>query len=228
VDPIELIAALFGLTSVWLCVRRNIWNWPVGLVQVVLYAWVFFGARLYADFGLQLIYIVLQLYGWYHWLRGGQRDATHELPVTRWPVQIAVVWLVIAAFATAVEGFLLRRYTNAAFPYWDGAIAVLSLLATYLLARKVLENWLIWITVDVLGIGVYFAKDLYVTAGLYAVFLCMATAGWFAWRKNWREQQRTISAADLELAAGSSSVNSSRPTADTSSSSTSPAFTVPS
>ena len=222
-NAVEWIAALFGLACVWLCVRRNIWNWPVGLVQVILYAWVFFGARLYADFGLQLIYCVLQLYGWYHWLRGGQRGVTHELPVTRWPARSAATWLVLSAIATGVEGFLLKRYTNAAFPYWDGAIAILSLLATYLLARKILENWLLWIAVDVLGIGVYFAKDLYVTAGLYAVFLCMATAGWFAWRKNWRERQ-TTSAADLELAGGSSSGNSSRPTPDTSSSSTSPAF----
>jgi nicotinamide mononucleotide transporter len=219
VDRIELVAAGFGLACVGLCVRRNIWNWPVGLVQVLLYAWVFFQARLYADFGLQLIYCVLQVYGWYHWLRGGQRDAANELPVTRWPARNALAWIVIAAIATGALGFLLRRFTDAAFPYWDGAIAILSLLATYLLARKALENWLLWIAVDVLGIGVYWAKDLRVTAGLYAVFLCMATAGWLAWRKNWREQRTNWAAG-----ADSFSANSSRRTADINSSSTSPAL----
>jgi nicotinamide mononucleotide transporter len=155
----------------------------------------------------------------------GCADERDELPVTRWGGGEAATWLLICGIATAAVGFLLRRYTNAAFPYWDGAIAVLSLLATYLLARKVLENWLIWIGVNVLGIGVYFAKGLHVTAALYAVFLCMAAAGWLAWRKNWREQQ-IASAADLESAGDSSSGNSSRPTPDTSSSSTSPGFTV--
>jgi nicotinamide mononucleotide transporter len=214
---VEWIATLFGVACVWLCVRRSIWNWPTGLVQVVLYAWVFFHARLYADFGLHVIYTVLQLYGWYHWLNGS--NDSQELPVTRWPARSAAGWLIVAAVATLVVGFALHRSTDAALPYWDATIAILSLIAQYLLARKVLENWLIWIVVDVLAIGVYLAKELYVTSGLYAVFLCMAIAGWFAWRASYRKSNSVAGA-------GLSSENSSRRTPDTSSSSTSPAFTV--
>jgi nicotinamide mononucleotide transporter PnuC len=131
----------------------------------------------------------------------------------------AAASLAFAAVASFVAGLALHRYTNAALPYWDATIAVLSLLAQYLLARKVLENWLIWIAVDVLAIGVYLAKQLYVTSGLYAVFLCMAVAGFFAWRGSYRQQSSAAGA-------GSSSANSSRPMPDTSSSSTSPAFTA--
>jgi nicotinamide mononucleotide transporter len=194
-SAVEVAATLFGLACVWLTIRRTIWCWPMGLVQVVLYVWIFYRAKLYSDVGLQVVYVVLQVYGWHHWLRGKGRDggagAGTVLPITRLTARAVAGWTAAAAAGTAALGTVMSRYTDAALPYWDAAITVLSLVAQVLLARKVLENWLFWIVVDVLAVGVYAAKKLYPTTGLYAVFLVMAIAGWLAWRKEFR---RSLSA----------------------------------
>ena len=209
---IEIVAAAFGLACVWLTMRQSVWCWPVGLVQVALYAWVFVDAKLYSDFLLHLVYVALQFYGWHAWLRGGPRQT--KLPVSRIGPRAAAAWFVAAVAVTAALGTAMHRLTDAALPYSDAAIAVLSLVATYLLARKVLENWLVWVAVDVIAIGVYSAKALYVTAGLYAVFLALAVAGWFSWRTSY--QRQTLAAAS-DAGAGSSSASSSPRTAATSS-----------
>lgn len=192
-STIEIIATVFGLACVLLYIRQSIWSWPTGLVQVVLYAWVFYHARLYSDFLLHLVYIALQIYGWYHWLRGA--PSNEGLPVRRLSRRAAAGCGLIAVAGTASLGFAMRRFTNADLPCWDAAIAVLSLLAQYLITRKVLENWLIWVAVDVLAIGVYWYKSLYVTTGLYGVFLFMAISGWLAWRKSYRKSSSTPGAA---------------------------------
>jgi nicotinamide mononucleotide transporter len=201
---VELIATLFGLACVWLYVRENIWSWPTGLIQVCLYTWIFYDARLYSDFLLQIVYIVLQIYGWYHWLRGGAKS--DSLPVTKLARPWWIAWIVVAAAGTIALGYLMHRYTNAALPYWDAAITSLSLVAQFLLARKILENWLFWIAVDLLAIGVYWYKGLFITTGLYSVFLVMAVMGWMAWRKTWQQER-----AHSREAGASFSVNSSRP-----------------
>jgi nicotinamide mononucleotide transporter len=184
---LEIIATLFGLACVALTIRRNIWCWPTGLVQVFLYGWIFYRAKLYSDALLQVVYVALQVYGWYYWLRGGPRD--QEPPIARlgrvgWPG-----WALAAAAGTGSIGFVMARFTDAALPYWDAAVVSLSLVAQFLLGRKVLENWVFWIVVDVLAIGVYAAKGLYVTTILYAVFLAMAASGWYAWNKSYRKQR---------------------------------------
>jgi len=206
---IELIATLFGLACVALCIRQSIWNWPTGLVQVVLYAWVFFHAKLYSDFLLHIIYAGLAIYGWIHWLVGGPQ--TNALPINRLTLSAFGAWVTVALAGAAILGRIMHRYTDAALPYWDAVITTLSLVAQYLIARKTLENWLFWIAVDVLAVGVYFYKGLYITTGLYGVFLVMATMGWFAWRTEFR-QVRMPTAGDEAL----SSVNSSPQPAATS------------
>lgn len=210
---VELVATLFGLACVALYVVQSIWSWPTGLVQVCLFAWVFYHAQLYSDFLLHLVYIALQLYGWYHWLRGAPRDA-ETLPITRLAPPAGLAWIAVAASGTAVLGFVMGRYTDAALPYWDAAIAALSLVAQYLLARKVLENWLLWVVVDVIAIGVYLAKGLYITTVLYAVFLVMAVTGYLAWRRSYFQQRL---GPGFDVGPASSSASSSPLTADTSS-----------
>ena len=186
-DTYELIGAILGLISVWLTVRQNIWCWPTGLVMVALYAVVFFRAKLYADAGLQLVYVVLQIYGWYEWLHGGKDQG--RLEVTRITLRLGLALGVIAAVATALMGYGLATRTDAALPYWDSAATVLSLVAQWMLARKLIENWLVWITVDVLSIGIYLAKGLYPTTVLYAAFLVLAALGWVEWRKTLKSLQ---------------------------------------
>src|SRR3954470_97427 len=158
-SPLEITAVVFGLLSVIFTIRQSIWCWPTGLVNVILYVLIFKEAHLYSDVVLQVIYVPLQLYGWYHWLRGNRNGP--NLPITRLSLPAIGIWTAIAVNLIAIDGYIMHRYFNAALPWWDAAIAVLSLIAQYLLARKVLDNWMIWIAVDILALGVYTAKGLY-------------------------------------------------------------------
>ena len=222
-SAVEIIADLFGFVCVGLTIRRNIWCWPAGLVQVALYAWVFYQAKLYSDVILQVVYVVLQIYGWYYWLHGGPVES--EPPIVRLGRAGLAGWVVGAAAGGLALGSVMARLTDASLPYWDAAIVSLSLVAQFLLSRKVLENWLFWIVVDVLAVGAYLAKDLYATTVLYGVFLAMAVLGWFAWRSTYRKQLATTPAAAPAAAAVSSSASSCPLTAGTSSSSSSHAST---
>ncbi len=178
----EVVGVAFGLVSVWLTVRENIWCWPTGLVNVGLFIIVFWQARLYADMGLQVVYVVLSLYGWYEWLHGGRNRGA--LAVSRAPLP-GVVGGALGGVAFAVFlGATLKHATDASLPYWDSATTSFSLVAQWMLTRKWIENWVIWIAVDVVYVGIYAAKQLYLTAGLYAVFLGLATLGLLEWKKS--------------------------------------------
>lgn len=179
---LELLAALTGAVAVWLSTREHVWNWPVGLVNVALYAVVFYEARLYADMGLQVVYFALSLYGWYEWLYGGEDRSA--LAVSRIDVRTATWLAVIGVAFAALLGALLRRYTDAALPWLDSALASGSLVAQFMLTRKLLENWAVWIVVDVVYVGMYVFKSLYLTAGLYALFLALAVMGHARWRES--------------------------------------------
>lgn len=213
----EVLGTVLGILGVWLMIRQNVWGWPVGIVQVSLYAWVFYETKLYSDALLQVFFFAIQAYGWWHWLRGNtpraaasapgsvaypdyrihamQDDpdraspaaasAAHPaLPVTRLRPQAILGWIVAGAAVTAGWGEMMRRHTDAALPHWDAFILVFSLIAQWLQARKRLECWAGWMIVNVVAIGVYWAKDLRLTAGLYGVFFVMAAAGHVAWRKT--------------------------------------------
>jgi nicotinamide mononucleotide transporter len=189
---LESFAVLFGIACVVLTVRQNIWCWPTGLVQVVLYVYIFHEARLYSDMILHVIYVGLQIYGWYYWVRKG-RQIGERLPVTRLaPSHMSA--FATGTFAVAwVWGEVMARYTDAALPYLDAFIAVASLTAQFLMARKKLESWIVWIIVDVTAIYVFWSRDLMMTAGLYAVFLGLCIAGLTEWRKSF--QARAASAS---------------------------------
>jgi nicotinamide mononucleotide transporter len=193
VSPLELVAAVTGAISVWLSVRQNIWSWPTAIVNVVLYAMVFRDARLYADMGLQVIYAVLSLYGWYQWLYGG--EGRTERRVARTPRRLGVVLAVIAAAGSALLGTLLRHATDAALPFMDSFLSSTSLVAQWMMTRKLLENWLVWIFVDVLYVGMFLFKELYLTAGLYAVFLGLAVRGYVDWRRSMAQAPSAAAAA---------------------------------
>ena len=181
-NKLELVAALIGAISVWLSVRQNIWSWPTAIVNVVLYSIVFYEAKLYADMGLQVVYAVLSVYGWYEWLYGGAGRT--ELRVTRTGVRIGAVLALIAAVGSVVLGTALHRGTDAALPYMDASLSSTSLVAQWMMTRKLLENWLVWIAVDVLYVGMFIFKGLFLTAGLYAVFLALAVQGYLGWRRS--------------------------------------------
>lgn len=184
-SPIEIAAVLFGFICVVLTIKQNIWCWPTGLIQVSLYIFVFYKARLYSDMGLHVVYVFMQIFGWYNWLYGGQ-DKT-ELKVSRLSAAGAAFWATIALVGTGGLGYVMDNYTNADLAYWDAATTVLSLIAQWLLAKKILESWMIWITVDVLCVGIYMVKGLIPTTVLYAAFLILATMGLLQWRKSMQQ-----------------------------------------
>jgi len=182
----EILAVVFGIASVYLSTRENIWSWPTALVNVGLYFVVFLEAKLYADMGLQVVYFALSLYGWYEWLYGGENRT--ELHVSRTSRPLGVRLAVIGVACAAVLGTVLARFTDAALPYVDSATTSTSLVAQWMMTRKILENWAVWVAVDIVYIGMFLFKRLYLTAGLYAVFLVLAVMGYVQWKQSLREQ----------------------------------------
>src|SRR5688500_3939298 len=148
---VEWTAAAFGFACVVLTIRQSIWCWPTGLVQVLLFIYVFYEARLYSDVVLHVIYVGLQIYGWYAWLHGGGDGG--KLVVTRLSRTRLLAWTTVGVVGTMAVGTLMARATNADRPYWDAAVLAFSLVAQWLMARKIVESWIFWTTVDVLAIG---------------------------------------------------------------------------
>ena len=181
VSKIEIIAAAILLISVILSALENIWSWPTAIIGVALYIVVFYDAKLFADMGLQFVYVVINLYGWWEWLHGGKNKG--ELQVSKAPLRILISGSLIALAGTAAFGYFFQHYTAASFPFADSALSAFSLLAQYLMARKYLENWYIWITVDVFYIAMYTSKHLYVTAVLYVLFIAPCVLGVVEWRR---------------------------------------------
>lgn len=179
---LELVAVLFGIVSVLLSVREKISSWPTALVNVALYFALFYQTGLYSDMGLQAVYFGLSLYGWYEWLYGGAGRTT--LTVSRTPPRLWGILIAIAVLFWAILGKLTSGLPGVALPYVDAATATTSLVAQYLMTRKFLENWTLWILVDVVYIGMFIFKGLYLTAGNYAVYLALAVLGHIAWRRS--------------------------------------------
>ena len=178
----EIVAAIFGIISVYLSVRQNIWSWPTAIVNVGMYIVVFYRSKLYSDTGLQVVYVVLNFYGWYQWLYGGKNRT--ELPVSRTGRKLAAFLVAIGAVSTALLGTLVAHNTDAALPYLDALTTSTSLVAQWMMTRKLLENWIVWVAVDVVYIGMYIYKNLYVTSFLYAVFLGLSVMGYLQWKRS--------------------------------------------
>lgn len=185
-DPIEVIAALFGVASVYLSARQNVWNWPLGIINVTLYIFVFYEAKLYADMGLQAVYIVLAAYGWWHWLHGGVNRGV--LRVSRVPLREIALLAVAFVAGSAALSTLLARTTDASLPVADSALTAASLVAQYMMTRKYVESWLVWIVADTAYVAMFIYKSLWPTAALYLLFTILAVIGWRQWRVSLREQ----------------------------------------
>src|SRR6185437_6786848 len=179
---LELVAVVFGIVSVFLSVRENIWSWPTALVNVALYFALFFRSGLYSDMGLQVVYFALSVYGWYEWLYGGAGRTT--LRVTRVPGRVWAICAGIGVVLWATLGKLTSHLPGVALPYVDAATTTVSLIAQWMMTRKLLENWTLWIIVDVVYVGMFIFKGLYLTAGNYAIYLVLAVMGHIAWKRS--------------------------------------------
>jgi nicotinamide mononucleotide transporter len=184
----EYVAAALGLLNVGLLVLRSVWNYPFGLAMVTLYFFVFLDQRLYSDMLLQIFFFVVQLYGWWQWVRAKQAAGEVQVGLLR-PGERAICVAATAAVSLAL-GFVMDNYTDAAAPYVDASIAGMSISAQLLLAWRKLENWLLWIVTDIVAIGLYLSKGLKPTAALYAVFLVLCVIGFIDWRRKLAAQGR--------------------------------------
>lgn len=191
---IELLGVLFALIYLWFSIRQKIWLWPFGILTSAFYIAVFYHSRLYADMGLQVYYLVISVYGWYHWLKGGPEGEKNTLPVTTvtlktgWVLLAAtfgIYWILVWALKT-IPGWL--DIPRSQMIYWDAFTTSASIVATWMLARKLLEQWWVWVVVDATSMGMYIYKGLYPTAFLFMVYTGLAVVGYFSWRKDMKKE----------------------------------------
>ncbi len=184
---IELSGAILGLAYIFFSIRQNILTWPTGLATSLLYAAVFFQSKIYASMALQFYYVAVSIYGWYFWLKGRKTDEKAGVPVTRLNLRLAGWLLLVGVLVYGVILFVLMRFTDSPVPFLDSLITAMSVVATWMLARKILEHWLIWVVADLISAGLYVYRDLWLTAVLFLIYTGMAVSGYFEWKKEWRK-----------------------------------------
>jgi nicotinamide mononucleotide transporter len=182
---LEILGFFTGIAGVYLTIKRSPFCWPISALNVMLYGVIFYDAKLYADMGLQGVFLVFSVYGWYAWTKGSENYLPDSSPlqVKQSTIKELSFGILITIPIAVILGYMLKNQTNADFPYIDSMLASLSIFAQILQTRKRLENWYIWILVDTVYILIYVSKDLYLSALLYAVFLALAMQGVIEWRK---------------------------------------------
>jgi nicotinamide mononucleotide transporter len=181
--PLEIAAVIFTLANVWLAVRENIWTWPTGIVSVVLYLVVFWRTHLYLNAWLQVVYFLLSIHGWYEWLHGGANKT--ELKIAHASPRLSALLTAIGLVLTGGFFFALRVTAHdASLPIWDAVTTAFSLVGQYMLNMKIVENWIVWAAVDVIYVVMFFDQKLYLTSGLYALFIVLCVKGYLDWRRS--------------------------------------------
>lgn len=181
-SPIEIIAVVFSLACIWLAVKKHPLNWPVGLAGVAAYMILFWQVKLYADMLLQLVFIAQGIYGWYNWMKRKDREA--EIQVSYLNKRQRLFYAVLILVVAFAWSYILARYTDASTPYVDAFVATLSLVANWLMAKKKTDNWALWILADAIYVGLFWYKELYLSSGIYVIFLILASKGLIDWNKK--------------------------------------------
>ncbi len=194
---IEVFGAVTGIIYVFLEIRQTIWLWPVGILTSAVYVWVFFTGKLYADMSLQGYYLIISCLGWYWWARGSGQTGVgekvkDELPVTRLKLRTGIVLLVVFLLLYTGMWLVLTRLTDSPVPVRDSFITSLSIIATWMLARKIYEHWFLWIVVNSVASVVFLIRGLYPTVILYMVYGIMSFAGLVEWRKTIRSESKAV------------------------------------
>ena len=183
-NALEMAAVVFAVLYLLLVIRENIWCWPAALVGTLLSLVVFADAKLYMESALQIFYAGMAIYGWQQWVRGGERNAGVAICVWPWHRHAIAIAAILAA--TMVLGYVLDTHTDAAFPYADSFTTIAALVTTYMVAKKVLENWVYWFVIDAISIYLYVARELFLFAGLFVGYLVLIVIGFRAWSRQWR------------------------------------------
>ena len=181
---LEIVAVVFGLLSVWYAKRENILVYPTGIISVLIYVYICFFAKLYADMGINFFYFIMSVYGWIMWTKKGDQKKVLQISSCSRSEHLINVIAFIVLFA--ILSFTLKNYTDSDVPYWDSLTTAIFIIAMYLMARKKLENWTAWIIGDIISIPLYFYKGLIFTSFQFSVFLILAILGYFEWREKLR------------------------------------------
>lgn len=181
----ELIASGLGFIAIYLQIKQNVWYWLISIIMVSMYIYIYIEAKLYADMSLQVYYLIISFYGWYLWLFGVHKNHKHSaLTVSKASWKLLATLGLISIVLFFLIAWILVNFTNSDLPYWDSFTTSLSFVATWMLARKILENWLIWIVVDAVSVAIYIYKDLYPTAILFLFLTFLAYVGYKKWEKE--------------------------------------------
>jgi nicotinamide mononucleotide transporter len=180
---IEVLGAIAGIVYIFLEIRVNIWLWPVGIITSAAYVWVFFNGKLYADMSLQVYYIIISIFGWVWWVKGTSRN-NEKLQITDLKMKTGILLALIFIVLFAAIWATLRYCTDSPVPVWDAFITSLSAIATWMLARKILQHWLLWIVVNIAAIALFITRGLYPTAFLYVIYGIMAFVGLKEWTRT--------------------------------------------
>lgn len=188
-NKIEITGAILGTLYIIFSIKQNVLTWPTGLLTSVLYVIVFFQAKFYADMGLQVYYVVISIYGWYYWLKVPEKEDNKRAPVKKTSPRLWIK-LAVATFVICIAIlFILLNFTDSDVPYMDSVTTAFSIVATWMLARKYIEHWLIWIFVDLFSAGLYVYKNLWATAVLFIIYTVMAAIGYYQWKKDLTHQK---------------------------------------
>lgn len=188
VNKIEVLGAILGILYIRFSIRQNIFTWPTGILTSALYIIVFFNSALYASMMLQFYYVGISVYGWYYWLNGKRDDNKSLLPVQSANKKLWIKLAVISALLYLIILFILIRFSDSDVPYLDSLTTSLSIVATWMLAKKYIENWLIWIFADIVSVGLYIFKSLWPTVILFVVYTILAYFGYIEWKKDLKEK----------------------------------------
>jgi nicotinamide mononucleotide transporter len=184
VNKIELLGAILGILYIRFSIKQNIFTWPMGILTSAIYIIVFFQSALYAAMGLQFYYVAISIYGWYYWLKGKNEDNISLLPIRTVNKQLWIKIAGISLLLYAAIFFILIRFSDSDVPFMDTLTTSFSIVATWMLARKYIENWLIWIFVDFVSIGLYIYKSLWPTVVLFVVYTVLAFVGYVEWKND--------------------------------------------
>lgn len=184
---LELFGTLSGFLYIYLEIKSKVWLWPVGLLTSALYIVVFYNAKFYADMGLQWYYLFISIYGWIHWLKGGTEKGKNSLHIHNVPKEFIPQLTIITIALFILMGYILDNFTDSTIPWWDASTTSLSITATWMLARKYIEQWYIWIIVNFVSLGLYIYKDLHITVALFIAYFILSIIG----LKQWQAKQKT-------------------------------------
>ena len=176
---IEVLAVIFSIIYVILAAKENIWCWTAAAISVLLYIYICYTAKLFPETALQVFYFIMAMYGYYNW---NKYDAS--LRIKEWSAKKHLFIIFLGALLTFLMGFYFTTYTSAKMPIVDSVTTVFSVLATYMVTKKVLENWLYWIVIDIVSVYLYFSRDLHLTSVLFVVYTTIAIFGYFVWLKQ--------------------------------------------